>query len=157
MEYLNHIEKLEKNIKELKNEINRKKDMIYNLKSQNEEKQQKIYKYDLESNNDRNSVMSNDLYNSNYNKKIQNLKNENLKKMKEIKELKKNIDKLNTDKQMLMEKNKVNKIDVSGKDDIINDLKSKINNLKTGNDKLNTTTIDEKQKLTEEIKKKIKQ
>ena len=55
-----------------------------------------------------------------------------------------------------MEKNKVNKIDVSGKDDIINDLKSKINNLKTGNDKLNTTTIDEKQKLTEEIKKKDK-
>ena len=77
--------------------------------------------------------------------------------MKEIKELKKNIDKLNTDKQMLMEKNKVNKIDINGKDDIINDLKSKINNLKTDNNKLNTTTIDEKQKLTEEIKKKIKQ
>ena len=31
--------------------------------------------------------------------------------MKEIKELKMNIDKLNTDKQMLMEKSKVNKID----------------------------------------------
>ena len=155
MEYLNHIEELEKNIKELKNEINRKKDMISNLKSQNEEKQQKIYKYDLESNNDTNSVISNNLYNSN-NKEIQNLKNENLKKIKEIKELKKNIDKLNTDKQTLMEKNKVNKIDINRKDDIINDLKSKINNLKNDNDKLNTTSIDEQQKLAEEIKKKDK-
>ena len=155
MEYLNHIEELEKNIKELKNEINRKKDMISNLKSQNEEKQQKIYKYDLESNNDTNSVISNNLYNSN-NKEIQNLKNENLKKIKEIKELKKNIDKLNTDKQTLMEKNKVNKIDINRKDDIINDLKSKINNLKNDKDKLNTTSIDELQKLTEEIKKKDK-
>ena len=45
IEYLNHIEELEKNIKELKNEINRKKDLISTLKAQNEEKQQKIYKY----------------------------------------------------------------------------------------------------------------
>ena len=57
MEYLNHIEELEKNIKELKSEINRKKDLISNLKSQNEEKQQKIYKYDLESNNEPNSFV----------------------------------------------------------------------------------------------------
>ena len=155
MEYLNHIEELEKNIKELKSEINRKKDLISNLKDQNEEKQQKIYKYDLESNNDNNnnSVISNNIFNS---KEIQNLKNENLKKIKEIKELKKNIEKLNTDKQALLEKNKINKIDISRKDDIINDLKSKVNNLKIDNDKINMSTNDEQQKLTEEIKKKEK-
>ena len=36
LEYINHIEDLEKTIKELKNEINRKKDMITNLKIQKE-------------------------------------------------------------------------------------------------------------------------
>jgi DNA repair exonuclease SbcCD ATPase subunit len=55
-----------------------------------------------------------------------------------------------------LEKNKINKIDISRKDDIINDLKSKVNNLKTDNDKLNMSTNDEQQKLTEEIKKKEK-
>ena len=79
-----------------------------------------------------------------------------MKKIKEIKELKKNIDKLNTDKQALLEKNKINKIDISRKDDIINDLKTKINNLKIDNDKLNMSTNDEQQRLTEEIKKKEK-
>ncbi len=155
MEYLNHIEELEKNIKELKSDINRKKELISSLKSQNEEKQQKIYKYDLESNNDNNnnSIISNNIFSS---KEIQNLKSENLKKIKEIKELKKNIDKLNTDKQALLEKNKINKIDISRKDDIINDLKAKVNNLKIDNDKLNMSTNDEQQRLTEEIKKKEK-
>ena len=43
MEYINHIEELEKNIKELKSDISRKKDIISSLKSQNEEKQQKKY------------------------------------------------------------------------------------------------------------------
>ena len=155
MDYLNHIEELEKNIKELKNDINRKKELISTLKSQNEEKQQKIYKYDLESNNDTNSVISNNLFNLN-NKDIQNLKNDNLKKIKEIKELKKSIEKLNSDKQNLLEKNKINKVDINRKDEIINELKSKINNLKIDNDKLNMGINDEQQKLLEEIKKKDK-
>ena len=154
-EYLNHIEELEKNIKELINEINRKKDLISTLKAQNEEKQQKIYKYDLESNNDTNSVISNNLFNPNI-KDIQNLKSENLKKIKEIKELKKNIENLTSDKQILTEKNKINKVDMKRKDDIINDLKLKINNLKINNDKLNININDEQQKLFEEIKKKDK-
>ena len=155
MEYINHIEELEKNIKELKSDISRKKDIISSLKSQNEEKQQKIYKYDIESNNDTNSVISNNIININ-NKETQNLKNENLKKIKEIKELKKTIDKLNADKQLLMEKNKVNKVDINRKDDIINDLKSKITNLKIDKDKLNISKTDEQQKLLEELKKKEK-
>ena len=153
MEYLNQIEELEKNIKELKSDINRKKELISTLKSQNEEKQQKIYKYDLESNNDINSVISNNIYN---NKEIQNLKGENLKKIKEIKELKRKIDKLNSDKQILIEKNKINKVDVNRKDEIINDLKSKISILKNDNDKLNVSINDEQQKLLDEIKKKEK-
>ena len=156
MEYINHIEELEKNIKDLKSEINRKKDIISTLKSQNEEKQLKINKFDIESNNDSNSVISSNIYASKNNKEIENLKSENLKKIKEIKELKKSIDKLNSDKQSLMEKNKVNKIDINRKDDIINDLKTKINNLKNDNDKLNITTNDEQQKLLEDIKKKDK-
>ena len=126
------------------------------MKSQNEEKQLKINKFDIESNNDSNSVISSNIYDSKNNKEIENLKSENLKKIKEIKELKKSIDKLNSDKQSLMEKNKVNKIDINRKDDIINDLKTKINNLKNDNDKLNITTNDEQQKLLEDIKKKDK-
>jgi hypothetical protein len=55
-----------------------------------------------------------------------------------------------------MEKNKVNKVDISRKDDIINDLKLKLNNLKNDNDKLNDSINDDKQKLLEEIKKKEK-
>jgi len=157
LEYINHIEDLEKNIKELKNEINRKKDMINNLKNQKEEMQQKILKNDSEVNSETNSVISsNNNIISNNNKEIQNLKNENLKKIKEIKDLKKNIEKLNNDKQNLIEKNKVNKIDINRKDDIINDLKIKINNLKNDNDKLNMNTNDEQQKLIEELKKKEK-
>ena len=157
LEYINHIEDLEKTIKDLKNEINRKKDMINNLKSQKDELEQRIAKNDLETNSDANSVISlnNNLISSN-NKEIQNLKSENLKKIKEIKELKKSIDKLNSDKQNLIEKNKVNKIDINRKDDIINDLKQKINNLKIDNDKLNLGTNDEQQKLIEELKKKEK-
>jgi len=157
LEYINHIEELEKTIKDLKNEINRKKDMINNLKSQKDELEQRIAKNDSETNSDTNSVISlnNNLISSN-NKEIQNLKSENLKKIKEIKELKKSIDKLNSDKQNLIEKNKVNKIDINRKDDIINDLKVKINNLKIDNDKLNLSTNDEQQKLIEELKKKEK-
>ena len=157
LEYINHIEDLEKTIKDLKNEINRKKDMINNLKSQKDELEQRIAKNDLETNSDANSVISlnNNLISSN-NKEIQNLKSENLKKIKEIKELKKSIDKLNSDKQNLIEKNKVNKIDINRKDDIINDLKQKINNLKIDNDKLNLGINDEQQKLIEELKKKEK-
>ena len=157
MEYINHIEDLEKNIKELKNEINRKKDMIISLKNQKEEMQQKIAQNDSESNSETNSVISfNNNAISNNNKEIQNLKSENLKKIKEIKELKKNIEKLNNEKQNLVEKNKVNKIDINRKDDIINDLKVKINNLKIDNDKLNLNTNDEQQKLIDELKKKEK-
>ena len=157
MEYINHIEDLEKNIKDLKNEINRKKELINTLKNQIEEKQQKISKYDSELNSDTNSVMSsnNSLINAN-NKEIQNLKSDNLKKLKEIKELKKSIEKLSNDKQNLIEKNKVNKIDINRKDSIINDLKIKINNLKNDNDKLNIDTNDEQQKMIEELKKKEK-
>ena len=157
LEYINHIEDLEKNIKELKNEINRKKDMITNLKNQKEEMQQKILKNESEENSETNSVISsNNNIISNNNKEIQNLKSENLKKIKEIKDLKKNIEKLNNDKQNLIEKNKVNKIDINRKDDIINDLKIKITNLKNDNDKLNMSTNDEQQKLIEELKKKEK-
>ena len=152
LEYINHIEDLEKNIKELKNEINRKKDMIINLKTQKEEMQQKMIKNDSESNSESNSVISF----TNNNKEIQNLKSENLKKIKEIKDLKKSIEKLNNKKQNLVEKNKVNKIDINRKDDIINDLKIKINNLKNDNDKLNINTNDEQQKLIDELKKKEK-
>ena len=152
LEYINHIEDLEKNIKELKNEINRKKDMIINLKTQKEEMQQKMIKNDSESNSESNSVISF----TNNNKEIQNLKSENLKKIKEIKDLKKSIEKLNNEKQNLVEKNKVNKIDINRKDDIINDLKIKINNLKNDNDKLNINTNDEQQKLIDELKKKEK-
>ena len=157
LEYINHIEELEKTIKDLKNEINRKKDMINNLKTQKDELEQRIAKNDSQTNSDANSVISlnNNLISSN-NKEIQNLKSENLKKIKEIKELKKSIDKLNSDKQNLIEKNKVNKIDINRKDDIINDLKVKINNLKIDNDKLNLSTNDEQQKLIEELKKKEK-
>ena len=157
LEYINHIEDLEKNIKELKNEINRKKDMIISLKNQKEEMQQKIAQNDSESNSETNSVISfNNNAISNNNKEIQNLKSENLKKIKEIKELKKNIEKLNNEKQNLVEKNKVNKIDINRKDDIINDLKVKINNLKMDNDKFNLNTNDEQQKLIDELKKKEK-
>ena len=157
LEYINHIEDLEKTIKELKNEINRKKDMITNLKNQKEEMQQKILKNESEENSETNSVISsNNNIISNNNKEIQNLKSENLKKIKEIKDLKKNIEKLNNDKQNLIEKNKVNKIDINRKDDIINDLKIKITNLKNDNDKLNMSTNDEQQKLIEELKKKEK-
>jgi chromosome segregation ATPase len=46
LEYIHHIEELEKTIKDLKIEINRKKDMILNLKSQKEELQQKLLKSD---------------------------------------------------------------------------------------------------------------
>ena len=157
LEYINHIEELEKTIKDLKNEINRKKDMINTLKTQKDELEQRLAKNDSETNSDANSVISlnNNLISSN-NKEIQNLKSENLKKIKEIKELKKSIDKLNSDKQNLIEKNKVNKIDINRKDDIINDLKVKINNLKIDNDKLNLSTNDEQQKLIEELKKKEK-
>ena len=84
------------------------------------------------------------------------LKGENLKKIKEIKELKRKIDKLNSDKQILIEKNKINKVDVNRKDEIINDLKSKISILKNDNDKLNVSINDEQQKLLDEIKKKEK-
>ena len=157
LEYINHIEDLEKNIKELKNEINRKKDMIISLKNQKEEMQQKIAQNDSESNSETNSVISfNNNAISNNNKEIQNLKSENLKKIKEIKELKKNIEKLNNEKQNLVEKNKVNKIDINRKDDIINDLKVKINNLKMDNDKFNLNTNDEQQKLIDELKTKEK-
>ena len=157
LEYINHIEELEKTIKDLKNEINRKKDMINTLKTQKDELEQRLAKNDSETNSDANSVISlnNNLISSN-NKEIQNLKSENLKKIKEIKELKKSIDKLNSDKQNLIEKNKVNKIDINRKDDIINDLKVKINNLKIDNDKLNLSNNDEQRKLIEELKKKEK-
>ena len=157
LEYINHIEELEKTIKELKNEINRKKDIILNLKNQKEEMQQKLLKSDSEINSETNSVISinNNIISSN-NKEIQNLKTDNLKKIKEIKELKKSIEKLNTDRQNLIEKNKVNKIDINRKDDIINDLKLKINNLKSDNDKLNINTNEEQQKLIDELKKKEK-
>ena len=48
MEYINHIEELEKNIKDLKSEINRKKDIISTLKSQAEEKKKQILKTQLD-------------------------------------------------------------------------------------------------------------
>ena len=157
LEYINHIEELEKTIKEMKNEINRKKDMILSLKKEKEEIQQQISKNDSESNSEVNSVIS---FNNNLiastNKEIQNLKFENLKKIKEVKELKKCIENLNSDKQNLIEKNKVNKIDIKRKDEIINDLKVKINSLKNDNDKLNLNTNDEQQKLIDELKKKEK-
>ena len=157
LEYINHIEELEKTIKEQKNEINRKKDMINNLKNQKEEMQQKLLREDSETNSESGSfVSSNNNQISLNNKEIQNLKTENLKKIKEIKELKKSIEKLNIDKQNLIEKNKVNKIDISRKDDIINDLKTKIVNLKNDNDRLNISTNDEQQKLIDELKKKEK-
>jgi chromosome segregation ATPase len=157
LEYINHIEDLEKTIKELKNEINRKKDMIINLKNQKEEMQQKILKNESDTNSESNSSMSiNTNIISSNNKEIQNLKSENLKKIKEIKELKKSLEKLNIDKQNLIEKNKVNKIDINRKDEIINNLKVKINNLKNDNDKLNVSTNDEQQKLLEELNKKEK-
>ena len=157
LEYINHIEELEKTIKEQKNEINRKKDMITNLKIQKEEIQQKLIKDESENNSESGSFISlNNNQISLNNKEIQNLKSENLKKIKEIKELKKSIEKLNIDKQNLTEKNKVNKIDISRKDDIINDLRNKIINLKNDNDRLNINTNDEQQKLIDELKKKEK-
>ena len=77
LEYINHIEDLEKTIKELKNEINRKKDMIINLKNQKEEMQQKILKNESDTNSESNSSMSinNNIISSN-NKEIQNLKSD---------------------------------------------------------------------------------
>ena len=154
LEYINHIEELEKTIKEQKNEINRKKDMITNLKIQKEEIQQKLIKDESENNSESGSFISlNNNQISLNNKEIQNLKSENLKKIKEIKELKKSREKLNIDKQNLTEKNKVNKIDISRKDDIINDLRTKIINLKNDNDRLNISTNDEQQKLIDELKK----
>ena len=157
LEYINHIEELEKTIKEQKNEINRKKDMITNLKIQKEEIQQKLIKDESENNSESGSFISlNNNQISLNNKEIQNLKSENLKKIKEIKELKKSIEKLNIDKQNLTEKNKVNKIDISRKDDIINDLRTKIINLKNDKDRLNISTNDEQKKLIDELKKKEK-
>ena len=157
LEYINHIEELEKTIKDQKNEINRKKDMITNLKIQKEEIQQKLIKDESENNSESGSFISlNNNQISLNNKEIQNLKSENLKKIKEIKELKKSIEKLNIDKQNLTEKNKVNKIDISRKDDIINDLRTKIINLKNDKDRLNISTNDEQKKLIDELKKKEK-
>ena len=131
--------------------------MINNLKNQKEEMQQKLLRENSETNSESGSfVSSNNNQISLNNKEIQNLKTENLKKIKEIKELKKSIEKLNIDKQNLIEKNKVNKIDISRKDDIINDLKTKIVNLKNDNDRLNISTNDEQQKLIDELKKKEK-
>ena len=148
MELNNNNEELEKTIKKLKEELNRKGIIINNMRNQidrnnhkdniNKEKEEKKDKLNeeqfklLKSENNRKEVIIRDL----------KINFENLKKENKI---------LITEKDDLNEKNKAKKLDLQRKDEIIKDLKSKL--LKFNNDKNKSHIIKETQILASTYEK----
>jgi hypothetical protein len=123
------IEEQEKYIKNLKDDINRKKELISNLKSQL-----------LEIKENNTSVLNNTIKekegNTELNEKVKSLNKDLNRKDNVIKELKANVESLkegekrNGDEMIqLQEKLKISKIDISRKEGIIKELKDKITGL----------------------------
>ena len=148
IELNNNNEELEKTIKKLKEELNRKGIIINNMRNQidrnnhkdniNKEKEEKKDKLNeeqfklLKSENNRKEVIIRDL----------KINFENLKKENKI---------LITEKDDLNEKNKAKKLDLQRKDEIIKDLKSKL--FKFNNDKNKSHIIKETQILASTYEK----
>ena len=131
MEYVSTINELEKTVKALKDDLNRKRDIITTMKAQLEK-------------NDTSYVLNQEKDSSvqNYQEKIKHLTKEIARKEAMIKELKGSLDsikgnqkKLNDENENLIEKNKIQKVEIQRKDLIIKDLKDKVSTLNTNYEK----------------------
>jgi chromosome segregation ATPase len=136
MEYVNNIDDLEKTIKNLKDELNRKNNVINSMKSQLERNNSEINIKQERENKEKNNE-----------DKVKSLKNDISRKENIIKDLKINYEnykqqnkKLIEENEDLIEKNKVKKIEVSRKEDIIRDLRNKIFQLNQDIEKFNKIT-----------------
>ena len=145
MEYITTIEELEKQIKNLKGDIARKREFINSLKQQNEKNVFQNNNVNTYNGDNSFSSASNILpqpekeINGNIqqlNDKIKSLNKEILRKENLIKDLKSNCDnykstdlKIKEENENLTEKNKIHRIEIQRKDILIKDLKDKIASL----------------------------
>lgn len=131
MEYVSTINELEKTVKTLKDDLNRKRDIITTMKAQLEKNDTSYV-----SNQEKDSSVQN------YQEKIKHLTKEIARKEAMIKELKGSLDnikgsqkKINDENENLIEKNKIQKVEIQRKDLIIKDLKDKVSTLNTNYEK----------------------
>ena len=153
--YIAKIEDLEKNNKNLKSDLSRKRDIIMNLKQQ-------IEKNVYQNNNTKNNIYNgeNSFTNSSnffpqqekeqniqqLHDKIKSLTKDIARKETLLREFKTNCDnyktnesKIKEENENLITKNKINRIEIQRKDTIIRELKEKLSNLNTALDKKTKT------------------